>query len=619
MVLLAVLAAALALPSGWMAVPAPDQAASQCAQYASRSWAVAVQSGRLTVSHSPSYVRDALPFTPPLPPAALSGAGDAGDRHVLRVPDGWLVGYDDGPQQGSLWWFGPRGSPADELFGYDSSAWNTASQAAQAPTSAIVGGGEVPVYPPIGNVRAIVRVRDGIIALTGSSNPSTPASGQGGALAVTRSGGRWHVVPIAILDGAPRAYATDAAGSLLVLTDNGVDRLSVKKSMTQLTSFDHFSLSVHSLAAGPAGSIYIGLQQYVVRLDPAPDEYSVHWFAPNDCPLFVSANGRGCRCVAANGTQPYEQRALAAQTEPTRIVKGSDGALWFIEAAVHRIGRITTAGAISEFPADIDATSDLVAAPDGAIWFSSSASAIELLSADGKRIPVSFTSVAGWLPTVDRLATGADGGLWFVADGATKIVHVTSSGTLVAAVVPEPQFDQVSLAATPDGAMWFTVASADQVGVLTAAGDVRLYAVPALGSGPADPVLGPGGDIWFLETISGNLGTILPDGRVTETPISSASGFASAIVAGAAYGFVLGPDANFWMTEPDEDAILKITPAGAATIYASPRGGHPTGIAAGPDGALWFTEPGTGKIGRITTAGAITEYALPPVEIIRYL
>jgi len=619
MIFLAAVAAALALPPGWMAVPVPDQSASQCAQYASRAWSAAVEGSTLTISPAATVVRDGLPFALPVPASAVSAAGDVGDRHVLKVPDGWLVGFDDGAQQGSLWWFDTRGSRADKLFGYDASAWNALSQTAQAPTSSIVGGGTEPSYPLIGNVHAIVRVRDGIIALTGSSESSGSSSGEGGALTLTRTEGHWTVSPLALLDGAPRAYAIDSSGQLLVLTDNGVSRISVKGGLTLVTPFEHFSLRVHSLAAGPGGSLIIGLQQYVVRLDRAPDAYTAQWFAPNNCPRFASASGSGCRCVGAAGVRPYSQRLRATDPAPTRIVAGSDGALWFIESAAHRIGRITTAGTIAVFPADVDATSDLIAGPNGSVWYSSANASITQMTSDGKAVPVALSSIAGWVPTVDKLAVGDDGALWFVADGSTKLVHVMPDGKLIAANIPEPQFDQLGVVSLSGGAIWFTVASADQVGVVTPAGDVRLYAVPAMGSGPTDPVRGPGGGVWFLEAISGNLGAILPDGRVNETPIAPASGFGSALVAGAAYSFVFGPDSNFWLTEPDEDTIVRVTPAGAATNFATPRGSHPTGLAVGSDGALWFAEEGTGKIGRITTDGAITQFVLPPFEIDRFL
>jgi hypothetical protein len=51
---------------------------------------------------------------------------------------------------------------------------------------------------------------------------------------------------------------------------------------------------------------------------------------------------------------------------------GADGALWFVEADTTKIGRITTAGSFTQFPAHNNAGSgggDITAGPDGNLWF----------------------------------------------------------------------------------------------------------------------------------------------------------------------------------------------------------------------------------------------------------
>jgi virginiamycin B lyase len=50
---------------------------------------------------------------------------------------------------------------------------------------------------------------------------------------------------------------------------------------------------------------------------------------------------------------------------------GPDGALWFTEQAGNKIGRITPAGAITEFsiPTPGAAPLFITAGPDGALWF----------------------------------------------------------------------------------------------------------------------------------------------------------------------------------------------------------------------------------------------------------
>ena len=68
--------------------------------------------------------------------------------------------------------------------------------------------------------------------------------------------------------------------------------------------------------------------------------------------------------------------------QPWGITTGPDGALWFTEASCirkpgprciigNKIGRITTAGLVTEFtvPTDGSGPHSITAGPDGALWF----------------------------------------------------------------------------------------------------------------------------------------------------------------------------------------------------------------------------------------------------------
>ena len=57
--------------------------------------------------------------------------------------------------------------------------------------------------------------------------------------------------------------------------------------------------------------------------------------------------------------------------QPTLLTRGPQGALWFLMPAVHKIGRITTSGQITEFETGSELVESLAAGPDGAIWYSS--------------------------------------------------------------------------------------------------------------------------------------------------------------------------------------------------------------------------------------------------------
>jgi len=62
---------------------------------------------------------------------------------------------------------------------------------------------------------------------------------------------------------------------------------------------------------------------------------------------------------------------------PNAIVSGSDGNLWFTELYGHYIGKITTAGVITEYAISIGYTqvdsSTIISGLDGNIWFAGQA------------------------------------------------------------------------------------------------------------------------------------------------------------------------------------------------------------------------------------------------------
>jgi virginiamycin B lyase len=66
-----------------------------------------------------------------------------------------------------------------------------------------------------------------------------------------------------------------------------------------------------------------------------------------------------------------EYPIATANSEPFGIAAGADGALWFTEAGGNKVGRITTAGRISEYavPTPSSEPRGIVAGSDGALWF----------------------------------------------------------------------------------------------------------------------------------------------------------------------------------------------------------------------------------------------------------
>src|SRR5690349_17248812 len=82
-----------------------------------------------------------------------------------------------------------------------------------------------------------------------------------------------------------------------------------------------------------------------------------------------SLEGLESRCLLAVGFTEFTT-GLSPGSQPILITSGPDGNLWFTEQGVNKIGRITPAGVITEFPlAASSGPSGITTGPDGNLWF----------------------------------------------------------------------------------------------------------------------------------------------------------------------------------------------------------------------------------------------------------
>ncbi len=290
---------------------------------------------------------------------------------------------------------------------------------------------------------------------------------------------------------------------------------------------------------------------------------------------------------------------------PLGIAAGPEGNLWFTEVYGNKIGRITTAGVITEFaiPTANSSPRGIAAGPDGDLWFAENYSnlgvGIGRITAAGVITELAIPSPFGH-PTA--ITTGSDGNLWFTEYDGNAIGRVSAIKTFP---IPSVGADANGITAGPDGNLWFTeyaLLAVSKIGRITTAGVITEFPVPTAGSSPRGITAGPDGNLWFTEWFSSKIGRITPAGVISEFTTPTASN---------PHGITAGPDGNLWFTETNGGNIGRITTAGAITEF--PVNGNPSGITAGPDGNLWFAEfsGGSGKIGRITTAGTVTEFPVP--------
>jgi streptogramin lyase len=145
------------------------------------------------------------------------------------------------------------------------------------------------------------------------------------------------------------------------------------------------------------------------------------------------------------------------------IVAGPDGNLWFTETNGDRIGKITTAGHVTEYQAGISrgsAPEEIVAGPDGNLWFTEGGadSAIGKITTAGHvtEYRAGITHASGPIGIV----AGRDGNLWFTEGfelGSGRIGKITPAGRVTeysARITPGSSPNEI--AAGPDGNLWFT-------------------------------------------------------------------------------------------------------------------------------------------------------------------
>src|SRR6266567_959114 len=195
---------------------------------------------------------------------------------------------------------------------------------------------------------------------------------------------------------------------------------------------------------------------------------------------------------------PYTEFALPQLSEkdcasgPQGITVGPDGALWFTEPELNKIGRITTQGQVSEFA-----------------------------------LPIARMGPA-------EITAGPDGALWFTQPGPNQIGRITTQGQISEFALPsslDPPSNGGGITTGPDGALWFTQGWGP-LGRIPTQGHITLFSPPYTG-GPGRIVAGPDGALWMTEVDphAGLIGRFSPSSaRVPESRKVSAATFPCPVV-----------------------------------------------------------------------------------------
>jgi virginiamycin B lyase len=256
--------------------------------------------------------------------------------------------------------------------------------------------------------------------------------------------------------------------------------------------------------------------------------------------------------------------SLGSAFESVPIVVGADNNLWFLEEGPpSRMGRITTAGIISEFSVGTVERASLALGADNSVWYNDSTDDPNFVVF---RVNTSGTSLSTFFPPPAGLFGT---GFMFFEGGGTWVVQVDQSGGTAHEIV---QLNSL----------------------LTVNRTVGLNFVPVMFAH------GPDGNLWI--TGPNQVVRVSTNNVVTPFPVSGVNVFS---------GITGGPDGNIWFTEPGNNRIGSITTSGTGLreFTIPTAGGVPGRMGSGPGGAVWFIEPSTTnpRLGRITTSGVITE------------
>ncbi len=256
--------------------------------------------------------------------------------------------------------------------------------------------------------------------------------------------------------------------------------------------------------------------------------------------------------------------------------------------------------------------------------------------------------VPGAPNTPSDVAVTADGAIYLAAVRSWRVDRVNADGTLTA-TAPVGVY---ALDAGPDGNLYgyFMPSNADNVFRITPAGQVT-----AIGSVPATACEStmadaPNHDVWIGYNYCGGtafgesrLYRVTPAGQVTAVAtglrfgitgldfdgrgrlymaweavlyrVSTADGGRTPIailpdgIAGASHGLVAAPDGSFYISVQggtgEGDRILKISAAGAVSVYATLPSGCLQGLDRLPDGDLIATMRCTNALYRVAANGAV--------------
>src|SRR6202049_48090 len=257
----------------------------------------------------------------------------------------------------------------------------------------------------------------------------------------------------------------------------------------------------------------------------------------NPPPFFTGTGG------PASGTI-VEYPVPTANSGPFAITQGPDGNMWFTESntGTNKVAKVTPFGVFTEYtlPTANAFPGNIVAGPDGNLWYVDEANHLGRVTTAGTITLFPAADPAG-------IAVGPDNNLWVPEFNGMKVDVYSTAGALLHSYPSNTnpanlQLEQIT--AGPDGNMWFDTFSGDNVvRMITGTGATTAFVYsPTIQNVMRGITKGPDGNVWASASDSNLIARITPAGVLTTFPIPSANA--------QPYGITTGPDGNLYFTEP---------------------------------------------------------------------
>jgi streptogramin lyase len=256
--------------------------------------------------------------------------------------------------------------------------------------------------------------------------------------------------------------------------------------------------------------------EFIVGAHPANVGLSDIAVGP-DGNLWFTAGGRPKVGRITPAGQVTELTLPDPAASPMSIAAGPDGNLWFTEFRGGKVGRVTPSGEITEFP--LGDSYGIASGPDGYLWLTG-ATTINRLGTDGT------SSSFPLPPSIEypgEIVAGPDGALWFGVNSRFGTGSTPGLGRIATD-------GQVSEVPVPGGRQTFALSSGPFENVWYSNGGGRIgWIIPGVVNGIpacinscrapiADLTEGPDGKLWFAAGVEpsspssarGSVGTYAP-------------------------------------------------------------------------------------------------------------